>query len=743
MIKIKKTKKIWYLNVVTFLAAFLLFQIELIISKCLLNKFGGTYAVWGAALVFFQATLFLGYLYSHLVLKKFNIYRYRYFHLFLLFLTLLVLPYKHYSHLFYQINVFLVFNVFLQLLLSIGLVFFVLSTTSIVVQAFLAESELPEQSNPYALYGISNLGSFAGLLTYPLFFETYFNLDTQLNIWRIGYFFLLIFFIIAVKSIKLTNKKTQESQIIKPISFKEKVRWFSLSIAGVIMFLSVTNIVTYEITPMPLLWILPLCIYLISFVLTFKQKPWYPPWIYNKIHFTIALGVLFFCVTKQRNIPFMIALICHAVLLFVLCMFCQGELHKHKPSDSKNLTKFYLIISLGGFIGSLFVSWIAPLISGSMVEYLVGLFIISIALAIDSGKKEIGAYRIRLIIYMIIFVLLWPNVFKEYNFIALIILITIFTLVYDVFKVKPVSICVSIFSLLCLSPLIDLLWSKGYPFYQYRNYYGIYSIYDYKGRRNLMNGTTTHGAQYLNKKNENIALTYYHKYSAIGKLMTSEDYSFKRIGIVGLGTGTQAIYGKEDQTIDYFELDKDMYKIANEYFTYLKNSKSKINYIFGDARISLQKISDKYYDLLIIDAFSGDSVPVHLLTTEAITEYLRCTTDEGIVMLHISNKYITLTPVLFSNAEALNVYGCVNIPSRWKHRDFYPSEWFTLIKNKEQYEQLRSEFEWRNEEEAKITKNERTWSDSYSNIISIFKFGKMADQIKQFKIFYWDFNNLP
>ncbi|MCK5493489.1 MAG: hypothetical protein KAJ14_10305, partial [Candidatus Omnitrophica bacterium] len=210
-----------------------------------------------------------------------------------------------------------------------------------------------------------------------------------------------------------------------------------------------------------------------------------------------------------------------------------------------------------------------------------------------------------------------------------------------------------------------------------------------------------------------------------------------------LGTGTQAIYGKEDQTIDYFELDKDMYKIANEYFTYLKNSKSKINYIFGDARISLQKISDKYYDLLIIDAFSGDSVPVHLLTTEAIKEYLRCTTDEGIIMLHISNRYITLTPVMFSNAQALNLYGCVNLPMVWKGLGFSSSEWFTLTKNKEQYEQLKTKFEWRNEEEAKITKNERPWSDSYSNIISILKFGKMVDQIKHFKPFYWNFNNLP
>ncbi len=743
MAKIIKSKKIWYLYVITFLAAFLLFQIELIISKCLLHKFGGTYAVWGAALVFFQATLLLGYLYSHFVLKKYNIHRYRYFHLLLLFLTIWVLPYKQYSHLFYQINVFLVFNVFLQILLSIGLVFFVLSTTSIVLQSFLANSELPEQSNPYALYGISNLGSFLGLLTYPLIFETHFNLDTQLNIWRIGYFVLFFFSIIAFKKIKLINNKSQMTQIIEPIRFKEKARWFSLSIAGVVMFLSVTNIVTYEITPMPLLWILPLCIYLISFVLTFKQKPWYPSWIYKKIHFLIALGIILFCITKQRNLPFMIALICHSLLLFFLCMFCQGELHKYKPLDSKNLTKFYLIISLGGFIGSLLVSWILPLISVSMVEYLVGLFAISIAMAIDSGKIEIGSYRIRLNIYMIIFILLWPNVFKNYNFIALVILISVFKLIYDELRIKPVSLCVSIFSLLCFSPAIDYLWARNYPLYQYRNYYGIYTIFDRGRIRRLLNGTITHGAQYLNKDDENVALTYYHKYSPIGKLMTSEDYFFKKIGIIGLGTGTQAIYGKEDQTIDYFELDKDVYEIANKYFTYLKKSKSKINYIFGDARISLQKIPDKYYDLLIIDAFSGDSVPVHLLTTEAIAEYLRCTTDEGIIMLHISNKYVTLTPVMFKNAEVLNIYGCVNLMRYWKNPHFNSTEWFTLTKNKEQYEQLKSKFGWLNAKEAKIIKNKRPWSDSYSNITSIFKSKQMVSQIKNFRPFYWNFENLP
>jgi hypothetical protein len=734
-------KKVWCFDIIIFLAAFLLFQIELIISKILLPKFGGGYSVWGAALVFFQGTLLLGYLYSHFVIQKYGIFRYRYFHLGLLFLTLFFFPGKPLPAIYPYYQIPMVANIFWQLLRSIGLVFFVLSTTSIIFQSWLANSELPERSNPYVLYAVSNLGSFVGLLSYPFIFETSFALNTQLNIWRIIYFVLLGLHLIAFKLINVRPEETKPEQVFNSIGLKERLRWFLLGAAGVIMFLSVTNIITYEVAPIPLLWILPLCLYLISFVLNFKRKPWCPSWIKENLHTIVALSIFLFFLTQKRVMPFMIELICHLTILFAVCMLCQSELNRHKPADSHNLTWFYLMISSGGFIGGFLVSWIIPLISTVMIEYLVGLFIISIALAMDEKKIRIDPYRIRLVIYTIFLIIIWPIFFKGYNIFGIVIIIMIFKRVYSEFRTQPFTISLSLLFILCLSSFIDLIWSGNFYIYRHRNYYGIHKIYEEKGKRLLCHGSTMHGAQYIIRDKEMEPLTYFHYSTPFGKVMTSGLFNFDRIGLIGLGSGTIAAYGKTGQVMDFFELDPDVLQIANQYFTYLKKSKSKINFILGDARLSLKKIQDKHYDLIVIDAFSGDSIPIHLLTIEAITEYLRCITDEGIILFHISNRYVDLQPVLFRNAQALNLYACADHYSPPEDNDdASPSLWLALMRNSDALEKFSSQLKWRKFDSIRQIRNFRPWTDQYSNILLVLEVRDLFSQIKEFRPFYWDFS---
>lgn len=627
-------------------------------------------------------------------------------------------------------------DVFGQLIFSMGLVFFVLSTTSIIFQSWLAASQLPEHPNPYILYAVSNLGSFLALLSYPFLFEARFDLGTQLNIWRACYLFLLGLHLIAFRLIGVSDKSKLE-QFPDNIATKDKLRWFFLAAAGVIAFLSVTNIITYEIAPAPLLWIIPLCIYLISFVLNFKECPFCPKWVKDKFHLTIAFSILFFFLTLQKILPFAIEIITYSIFLFIICMFCQNELVINKPKNVGNLTIFYLVIAFGSFVGGMFVSWIIPLVSTLMIEYLLSLFVISCALIIDEKRIPLGTYYIRLIFYIACLIMLWPLVFPRYNIFGLILIFLTFKFIYTELKAKPQAVFLSLLLILFIASSVDSFWTMNNYIYSHRNYYGIYKIYEKGNTRFLMNGTTLHGAQYVSDKKEREPLTYYHRSTPVGKLMVSDIFKFNRIGIVGLGVGTLAAYGKTGWVIDFFELDPDVFYIANKYFTYLKNSQAKINYIFGDARVSLNKVSDNRYNLLIIDAFSGDSVPIHLLTTEAILEYRSHLTKDGIILFHVSNRYLNLVPVLFSNARVLNAYAGVKSNFGSPKRELCASVWVVLTWSEDGFKGLTSKLKWDKKYSKNPVKYRRPWTDLYSNILSVFRLQRFLDSVKEFQPFYW------
>jgi spermidine synthase len=587
------------------------------------------------------------------------------------------------------------------------------------------------------LYAISNLGSFLALLSYPFLFEAYSDLKTQLNIWRAGYLLLLGLHFVAVRLIAVADNPVKFMQQQHVIAAKEKLRWFLLAAAGVVTFLSVTNIITYEITPAPLLWIMPLCIYLISFVLNFKGNPYCPAWIKDKFHLAIAFSIVLFFLTQRRILPFIIEIIAYSISLFIVCMFCQNELVINKPLDRHNLTVFYLVIAAGSFVGGILVSWVIPLISPSMIEYLLSLCIIYLALIVYEKKTSIGLYYIRLICYVILFIILWPLVFRTYNIFGLILIFFIFKFIYSELKTKTQALYLSLLSILFIAPFVEPFWVGHDYIYRRRNYYGIYKIYERDGIRFLMHGTTLHGAQYVSSnKKETEPLTYYHRLTPVGKLMDSNAFNLKRIGIVGLGAGTLAAYGKPEQGIDFFELDRDVFYIADKYFSYLRKSPAKINYLFGDARISLSKIPPNHYNLLIIDAFSGDSIPIHLLTKEAITEYKNRITTNGIILFHVSNRYLNLVPVLFSNAKALKAYVIVNSNSQLR-RELCASVWVALTWNKNSLKHLISRLKPDKKYFPRHVKQVRPWTDLYSNILATFRLNQFLTSLKEFQPFYW------
>ena len=742
-------KKVHYLYALSFLSAFLLFQIELVIAKIFLPKFGGSYLVWGGCIVFFQFALLLGYLYSHVVIRKFGMYRYRYLHLILILLPLLFFPGRALPEIAAHAGIPLVIDIFLQLSLTIGLAFFVLSTVSIVTQSWLSHSDLPESRNPFTLYAVSNVGSFLGLLSYPFLFEMYFDLDFQVLIWRILYFLFILLYVVSLWRIDYSDRVIPDVMIfdksifVKKHSFadeavRRKLYWFLLSAAGCVLFLSVTNVITYEIAPCPLLWIIPLSIYLLSFVLNFRDRPFYPKWITEKFHLVIGFSILLYFFAQGRILPISPQLIAFGVSLFALCMFCQHELYRSRPLEKSDLTGFYLIVSLGGFAGSVVVTWMAPLFLTSPLEFLVGLLLIGVLPSLKQEFSKIRFQDLRMIAYVVVFLIAWPFVFKKYNVFGVTLLLLVFGFVFRELIKRKIMLGICLLSILIIAPFVEDFWSNdGKTVLAYRNYYGIYKVSADQDLLKLLNGTTLHGAQYLtedaSKKQE--PLTYYHRTTPAGKVLSGGHFATQRIGIVGLGVGTLSAYGKKGEEMDFFELDPDMALFVNV-FSYLENSNAKLNFFYDDARIALAKTPWGHYNMLVIDAFSGDSVPVHLLTTDAILEYKKHLKNEGLILFHISNRYLDLSPVLFGNAGAVNAFALID-SNESEGSAFCNSTWMALTWDQQISHTLVSELQWQDASTSPKMETLRPWTDRYSNIPSVLMLDKFLNSIQKFTPFSW------
>jgi spermidine synthase len=730
-------KKSLLFTAVTFLSAFLMFQIELIISKIFLPRFGGSYLVWGACLVFFQCALLAGYWFAQKVMHSVGIGRYRPLHMLLLALPLIAFPGRGLGEVASHAGVPMVFDVFLQLLTSIGPVFFALSTSAVVFQSWLAASTLPQRRDPWVLYAVSNLGSFLALLTYPFLVEPFLSLSTQVFIWRIGYLFLLACGLGVFLGVRTEGPLSKPLKATAAIPLADRMAWFLFSAAGVVAFISVTNIITYEITPAPLLWIVPLCIYLVSFVFNFKRIPYCPAWIKDKFHLTAGWALLVFFLTLQRSMPIMVLFLAHAVILFSICMFCQHQLASRKPDQAAALPTFYLILSLGGFIGGVTVSWIMPMVTTSMLEYPLALLLIYLALSARDLSEPMGFANIRMIFYATMLLVVWPIAVKKYNVFALALIAWVFYAIFTRLKTSRKSIFLICAMVMAIQPFIEPLWTKNMLVFTKRNYYGIYYVYDNRGIRFLHNGTTLHGGQFIDDTRALEVLTYYHKDGPIGKLLTSSAFDFKRVGIVGLGVGGLAGYGRQGTSIDFYELDPDIKAIAQTFFSYVRKSPAAVNIIIGDARVNLEKAQGKEYDLIVIDAFSGDSIPTHLLTTEALGVYRRRLATGGIIIVHVSNRYLDLVPVLYSNASVL---GAQSVMIKSDIVANYPpvsaSVWVILTWNPEALRTLVTDLDWKREY-LRPVKYVRPWSDDFSNILAVLRTQVFLNSIRFFQPFRW------
>jgi hypothetical protein len=664
-----------------FLGAFLLFLIEPLFAKLILPWFGGSAAVWATCLVFFQTALLLGYLYADATTRRLVPMRQSVLHLGLLLVSLLWLPVA--PQVFWRTHAQIdpAWRILGLLTFSIGLPFVVLSATSPLVQTWYAGRS--SGHSPYHLFSLSNLASLLALLSFPFLIEPRLSSRQQSILWSSVYGLFAICCSISAWFSRANRPKTlaaneslegQEEKTALPLD--TKLLWLSLSACGSMMLLAVTNHLSQNVAPVPLLWVVPLALYLLSFAMVFAKRSFYSRWFVARL-LAVALGCAGYAIHDSsitHAIQISVPLFCS--VLFVVCLFCHGELVQRKPAV-RHLTSFYLIIALGGALGAVCVGLLAPHILSGIYELPIVLLLAALLGTIVLWHEGWSAR------------IFWPAVTVAMGVV----------LAANVRTTRQDAVAMM------------------------RNFYGALRIQEFRiGRlmpyRSLLHGTIQHGAQYLSFPENRNPTTYYGRRSGVGLALQYCCEGPKRAGVIGLGAGTLAAYGKPGDSFRFYEINPQVIAIANGWFTFLKQSPAKSEIILGDARLSLESEPSQQFDVLAVDAFSGDAIPVHLLTKEAFAVYFRHLKPDGILAVHTSNTYLNLAPVVKLLAEDAD-YATRLIASEEDPMMMISSADWVLVTRNQEFLNKPETFE--GSEIINELPHLRLWTDDYNNLFEILR----------------------
>ncbi|MBU6239544.1 MAG: fused MFS/spermidine synthase [Planctomycetes bacterium] len=598
-----------------FLGAFLLFQVQPIMGKYVLPWFGGSPGVWTTCMLVFQVLLFGGYAYAHLLSSFFHLRAQTAIHACLLILAACTLPITPDVSWKPTGSESPSLAIILLLVAKVGFPYFMLSSTGPLLQSWLGQTRCVEQ--PYRLYSLSNLGSLLALLSFPFIVEPNLSSYHQSLVWSACFVFYVILCSVICFLIALSRRLRAENSAVAtkfnahshaPMSVQ--AGWFAFATIASVLLLATTNQVCLDTAVIPFLWILPLAIYLLTFIITFEHEGWYlrRPYIMLASVCFIALSVI---KGFHLEVDLRIEIAAYFSSLFFSCMVCHGELYRSRP-DTNELTRFYITIAAGGAFGGILVGIIAPMLFRTFLEWQIGLLCV-IAVFVCTYLNEMN----------------WQERFSR------------------PFRVAAVSVVA------CIA-VVAVSFSSQQPgtLARTRNFFGVLSVLeasDEKTRepvRNLVHGTIVHGSQFLDPNLRRVPTTYYSRTSGIGQLLQSMDQEHRKIGVVGLGAGTLATYGREGDTIRFYEINPDVIDLASRYFDFLTTSDAKIETVVGDARLVMDRERDQDFDCLVLDAFSGDAIPVHLLTSEAMLIYRRHLKKHGVLAIHISNLYFDLRPIV-------------------------------------------------------------------------------------------------
>ncbi|MGE0404691.1 MAG: spermidine synthase [Candidatus Korobacteraceae bacterium] len=679
-----------------FSSAFLLFQVQPLIAKIIVPWFGGVASVWTVCLLFFQAVLLLGYAYAHLLTQKFRPSTQGWIHSGLLAASLLALPILPGDAWKPSGSEHPAFYILLLLTVSVGLPFFLLSSTSPLLQAWYARA--PGARSPYRLYALSNLGSMLALLSYPLIVEPLVATRNQAWGWSVAYAGVAVLCAVAAVTSRRRETPVESETVVTRPRVSEQALWLALAACGSALLLSITNHITQNIASVPFLWVLPLSLYLLTFILCFDGSRWYRRGLFLRL-LLVALGGMVYAMGEDyANVAFEVLIPLFSAGLFVCCMFCHGELARLKP-DPAHLTSFYLMLSLGGALGALFVALLAPYMFRGLYELPVALGACAVLLLVVLARDPRGAFgegRLRLA---------WLA--------GLAVLVVVL-----------------------LAGLVDATTATAVDTrVMLRNFYGVLRVYERVNPkvhpapgdgtelvdanlryRELLNGTISHGLQFLGPSRRLEPTTYYSRDSGVGLAIQYAGRPGMKVGVIGLGAGTIAAYGRQGDTYTFYEINPLVVRLAESEFTFLGESPANVEVVLGDARLSLEREEPRGFDVFAVDAFSGDSIPTHLLTLQAFVEYFRHLKPDGVLAVHISNRYLDLLPVVRAAARWLDRPAMLVSAADDDSKGVSTSHWVLITSRPGFFDE--PDLRWSGEVLDKASK-EVVWTDNYSSLLPL------------------------
>jgi len=721
-----------------FVSALLLFSVQPLFTKMVVPRLGGSPAVWSVAMVFFQSLLLAGYAYAHFLMQLKNRVLPVAVHLALLVLALLTLPLSikggwgeppSSGYAFWLLGLFAV---------SIGLPFFALAANNPLLQAWFVRTGHPSGPDPYFLYASSNIGSFLALLSYPVLLEPMFTLRTQNLIWTAGYG-LLIMLIVACgalllrspASAALLNMPEDDAKALAPSS-RTRARWIFLAAVPSGLLIAVTAHISTDVAAAPLLWVLPLSLYLLTWVLVFQSRPLLPhKWMLLLQPLAIAGVILLLAFGGEQNL--LLTLGAHQLCFFVIAMACHGELARTRPA-AKYLTGFYVALSFGGMVGGLFAGLIAPFTFSWVAEYPILLALA--ALCRPPGGAErlprwsawywpfLAALAVALIApsYSGGKMFSWIQDHRVWVTGAVGVLSALLALALNANRWKIFATVVVALVLIRIYPLDEGRVETV------RSFFGVHKIVvtPHGQYHVLMHGTTIHGAEKFRNNNGTPVtgrpepITYYHKDGGIGQAITAireRKGEPLKVAVIGLGSGTLACASEPGEDWKFFEIDQSMVDTARDpkYFTYIQKCEPDLKPAIGDARLTFAKEPDGIYDLIIIDAYSSDAIPIHLATEEAMAIYKQKLAPQGAVVMHVSNRHLELSSVVVGIADANDMKSWVYSEDSGRDNEYIFSTTVVVSAREEtDVGKLASSDVWA---ETEADETQRVWTDDYSNVL--------------------------
>jgi spermidine synthase len=740
-----------------FLSAFLLFQVQPLIGKTVLPWFGGTPAVWNTCMVFFQSLLLGGYAYAHWSIAKLSPRRQGLVHLILLVVAVAataptIMPGDGWKPTGTESPVGLIL---LLLTVAVGLPYFTLSATGSLLQAWFAR-RFPDRS-PYPLYALSNAGSLLGLLTFPFLVEPNFGSGAQASGWF--WLYALFAFVCSALAIRVGwsavtgSAKSGETELEPAVAPTRGLRaiWVGLAACGSVMLLATTNQMAIDVASVPFLWVLPLSIYLLSFILCFASEKRYPRVLFYPLFVASVVAVLSLMLAGPGvAIYIQVSVYCGA--LFVFVMVCHGELYRLRPHP-RYLTSFYLMLSLGGALGGVFVGLIAPHVFAQYYELHVCLLLTPALVLyafwrdprLEFGRRGLvmvsGTCALVVVAVLGFLAVEYPKKLGYVGYVAVAVtLMTAFGIIYALkttadrsplrrgrgrltWALPGVALCLLGANLV---EEVSYRWQGALEIS--RSFFGMLRVKDRyledpdRAERVLYHGAINHGFQFLSPEKEMWHTSYFGAQSGVGLALVRHPKRKEevplRVGLLGLGGGTLLTYGKTGDYMRIYEIDPEVERYSRKYFVYFDKTKADTEVVIGDGRLSLEREQPQRFDVLILDAFSSDSIPMHLLTREALASYIRHLEPDGILAFNMSNRHVDIKPVLKQHAEHYG-YEFAYVPN-WDDDEtgVYGASW-GLVSNNDAFwddwvvEELR--------DESEIDTSIRPWTDDFTNLLAVLK----------------------